>query len=99
MPLRLCWAGLFSRAKAPESAGATVFLSSSPTALHLSDPALVAVFLEVVSARAVAVACVSPGYTEELFDPQCAHPVSLSASFHVFVDVSTTLWDLLGPHS
>ena len=98
MQLRLCWAGLFSRAKAPESAGATLFLSSSPTALYLSDPALLAVFLEVVSARAVAVACVSPGCTEDLFDPRCAHPVSLSAPFHVFVDASITLWDLLGPH-
>ena len=85
----------FPSAKAPESAGATVFLSSSPTAPYLSDPALLAAFLEVVLARAVAVACCIEG----LFDPQCAHPVSLSAPFQVYVDVSTTLWGLLGPHS
>ena len=35
--------GFFPSAKAPESAGTTVFLSSSPTAPYLSDPALLAV--------------------------------------------------------
>ena len=96
--LWLCWAWLFSQRQGPgirRDHRVSQLFTNSPIPQRPRASRCV----RTQRGRLGPVACVSLGCIEGLFDPQCAHPVSLSAPFQVFVDVSTTLWELLGPHS